>query len=464
VITRQADPVFRRPTERMRSAPSALPIMKYLWLFGVLVLAACTPQLRVAGPDGVAPVRLDFPAMRSFAAASPGPARRPNAQIARDFSDLSFQLESGRPIPVFTRFEGPVTVAFNGPAPAHLVADLDGLLVRLRAEAGIDIRQIAGGDAAIRIELVPPRQLQRAAPGAACFVVPRVRDWAALRRNRQSPLIDWTTLPIRDRAAVFIPDDATPQEMRDCLHEELAQALGPLNDLYHLPDSVFNDDNMHAVLTGFDMLILRVTYAPELRSGMTQAEVMARVPGILERINPAGAGGAAPIAAPTTRDWTQAIITALGGTASRGVRQQAAAQAVAIGQARGWTGAHVRRVCPICFRPVADRDRPVTGLGRIQCRDPCLCGRSEPADPRRPCGATAGRLCLDRARSRGDTGPDRPCHHRGAPARKRSPDGRVDDVARRGFGPARPARGRDGTAAGQSGMGVIRVRRQGYGD
>ena len=298
MITRQADPVFRRPTERMRSAPSALPIMKYLWLFGVLVLAACTPQLRVAGPDGVAPVRFDFPAMRSFAAASPGPARSPNAQIARDFSDLIFQLESGRPIPVFTRFEGPVTVAFNGPAPAHLVADLDGLLVRLRAEAGIDIRQIAGGDAAIRIELVPPRQLQRAAPGAACFVVPRVRDWAALRRNRQSPLIDWTTLQVRDRAAVFIPDDATPQEMRDCLHEELAQALGPLNDLYHLPDSVFNDDNMHAVLTGFDMLILRVTYAPALRSGMTQAEVMAQVPDILALINPAGAGGAAPIARP----------------------------------------------------------------------------------------------------------------------------------------------------------------------
>lgn len=325
MITRQAD----------RGGHSWL--LTALALLTLVVLTACAPPPRVM-PDGAAPIRLDFPPMRSFAAASPGPARRPNAQIARDFSDLSFQLESGRPIPVFTRFEGPVTVAFNGPAPAHLRADLDGLLARLRAEAGIDIRAITDGDAAIRIELVPPRQLQRAAPGAACFVVPRVRDWAALRRNRQSPLIDWTTLQIREQAAVFIPDDATPQEMRDCLHEELAQALGPLNDLYHLPDSVFNDDNMHAVLTGFDMLILRVTYAPALRSGMTQAEVMAQVPDILARINPAGAGGAAPVTAPTTRDWTGAIITALGGTASRGVRQQAAAHAVAIGQARGWTG------------------------------------------------------------------------------------------------------------------------------
>ena len=63
--------------------------------------------------------------------------------------------------------------------------------------------------------------------------------------------------------------------MRDCLHEELAQALGPLNDLYHLPDSVFNDDNIHTVLTGFDMLILRAAYAPELRTGMTREQVEA---------------------------------------------------------------------------------------------------------------------------------------------------------------------------------------------
>ena len=28
---------------------------------------------------------------------------------------------------------------------------------------------------------------------------------------------------------VFVPADASPQELRDCLHEELAQALGPLN-------------------------------------------------------------------------------------------------------------------------------------------------------------------------------------------------------------------------------------------
>ena len=37
-------------------------------------------------------------------------------------------------------------------------------------------------------------------------------------------------------------------------------------------------------------MVLRATYAPELRSGMTRAEVAARLPAILRRINPAGEG------------------------------------------------------------------------------------------------------------------------------------------------------------------------------
>src|SRR5690606_11375306 len=108
--------------------------------------------------------------------------------------------------------------------------------------------------------------------------------------RRRSDVVDWTTLAARDRAAVFIPSDTTPQEVRDCLHEEIAQALGPLNDLYRLPDSVFNDDNFHTVLTGFDMLMLRIHYAPELANGMPRAAVMARVLEVLDRLNPGGAG------------------------------------------------------------------------------------------------------------------------------------------------------------------------------
>ena len=50
-------------------------------------------------------------------------------------------------------------------------------------------------------------------------------------------------------------------------------------------------------------MVLRATYAPELRSGMTRAEVAERLPAILRRINPAGEGVAYRALPPTSRTW-----------------------------------------------------------------------------------------------------------------------------------------------------------------
>ncbi len=306
--------------------------MKHLFVIAFAALMGCTPM--PAGPD---PIRLDFPEASRFRAASPGPATRPNSEIALDFIDLAFRMESGRKLPVLSRFEGPITVRVQGPVNQTTVNDLSDLLNRLRREAQIDIRFTSGDDANIVIEAVPNRTLQRVAPNAACFVVPRVQSWAELRAARNTPTLNWATLRQRERAAIFLPSDVTPQEIRDCLHEELAQALGPLNDLYRLPDSVFNDDNIHAVLTGFDMLILRAYYAPELQSGMTEQQVAERLPRILRRLNPRGQRRGGQIPSDTSREWISAMELALG-EASDSRRRQAASRAIAIGQSLGWTG------------------------------------------------------------------------------------------------------------------------------
>jgi len=311
-------------------------VRRILLLLGMMILAGCAgvatdmPQRRAA-PEST------LPPMKAFGTTRVTPPARSNQSIAADFLDLSFRLESGRELPVFTRFEGPVTVRVVGSAPPTLSGDLDRLLARLRAEADIPIRRVpAATEASITIEVITRAELQRAVPQAACFVVPRVSSWADYRRNRRSPQLDWTTLRVRERMAVFIPADVAPQEVRDCLHEEVAQALGPLNDLYELPDSVFNDDNFHTVLTGFDMLILRASYAPELRSGMTRAEVAAALPAILSRLNPAGDGlGTAP-RRPTSREWIDAIETALGPRTAPPRRRAAAAEAVEIARSQGW--------------------------------------------------------------------------------------------------------------------------------
>ncbi len=305
-------------------------------LAALMVLAACVPPPPAPpAPSAARAPAFDLPPMRLFGASVPQRPLRPNAEMARNFLDLAFRLETGEDLPVLTRFEGPVTVALAGAVPPTAGPDLARLLDRLRSEAGLDIFQTAGA-AAITVEFLPRRTMQAQVPQAACFVEPGVSSWAEYRSLGRSAITDWTRLDRRERVAVFIPADTAPQEIRDCLHEEIAQALGPLNDLYELPDSVFNDDNFHTVLTGFDMLMLRAHYAPELANGMTRGAVAARLPAILARLNPAGekSGPAAP--APTPRAFVRAMESALGPRGSLAARRSAAARAVAIVQSRGW--------------------------------------------------------------------------------------------------------------------------------
>ncbi len=155
-----------------------------------------------------------------------------------------------------------MTVRLTGQVPGTAPNDLSRLVSRIRSEAGIDLTTTTG-PANITVEFLPRRTIRAAHANVACFVAPRVSSWAEYKAARGTGQLDWTTLTGRDRVAIFCPRRfAARKRCRDCLHEEVAQALGPLNDLFQLPDSVFNDDNFNVTLTGFDMLMLRLHYAP----------------------------------------------------------------------------------------------------------------------------------------------------------------------------------------------------------
>ncbi len=295
--------------------------MRLPLIFAALcVVSACGQPAQVSKSRPPAEVGVGFGAPGRLAL---GVAAGGGSSLTRDFMDLTFAMESGRSLTTFSRFEGPVTVALTGDVPAGAARDLGALIGRLRAEAGIDIAE-AAGTGRITVEFVSRADLRRLAPTAACFVVPNVSSLAEYRRLRGSDKVDWAEVTQRERAAVFIPADTSPQEVRDCLHEELAQALGPLNDLYRLSDSVFNDDNFHSVLTGYDMAILRMTYSARLASGMSRDEVATRL-GVVQGVTV----GNAP-------DWTRAIETALGRSGSLAARTAAADRALALATSSGW--------------------------------------------------------------------------------------------------------------------------------
>ncbi|MEM6385014.1 MAG: DUF2927 domain-containing protein [Pseudomonadota bacterium] len=306
--------------------------MKRLLLPVLLLLAACSSEetTRLSAPDIV------LPPMKTFARTAPTPPVYSNAQLARDFLDLTFTLENGDTVPVFTRFEGPITVRVLGEAPQTLGMDLDRLLERLRREARLDITRVGPEETAtITVEPMPRRQIQQVAPSAACFVRPNVSSWEEYRKRRNDPTTFWNRLSERRSMAIFLPNNVSPQEVRDCLHEEIAQGLGPVNDIFRLSTSIFNDDNFHAVLTGYDMLMLRATYDRSLMSGMTRQQVAQRLPSVLARLNPrGGAGGIAP---PPMQlgAWNRAIGQAISPRGSSTTKLTAARRAVGLAAKAG---------------------------------------------------------------------------------------------------------------------------------
>ena len=304
--------------------------MRFAPLCFVLLSACASVQGVSKGGMDTAGLDLTGPVL-AFDPAPALPVLRANQDLARDFLDLEFRLESGLALPRLTRFEGPILVGHEGSLPPTAKAEAEALMARLRNEAGIDIAW--GAPATITLSFQPTEALRRLEPTAACFVVPNVAGLQDWRAKRGSADLDWGRMEARRQATLFLPQDAAPQELRDCLHEEMAQALGPVNDLYRLPDSVFNDDNFQSVLTEFDMLMLRLHYAPELANGMGAAEVAAQLPMILARENPKGEIRGAGDPGPTPRLWTEAVSRAmLPGEA----RDKAAETVLALALEAGW--------------------------------------------------------------------------------------------------------------------------------
>ncbi len=255
-------------------------------------------------------------------APSGGGVARANTVIADEFISYLFETEGGVRIPRLLKYEGPIRVSLDSALGAYR-SDLQSVLAGMRQQSGIDIA-LTDGPANIRILRVPAAALRQIYPTAACVVVPGVSSFAEVQR-RQFPR--WSRQSTLTKAVVLIPDTTPPYVVRACLNEEIAQALGPVNDLYRVSDTVYNDDNVFNTLTNYDHLILRLLYSPDLRNGMGQAAVRAQLPALLARYNPVGAQSNGR-ATSSDKRWKALIETAMNGANPRPTRLNAAQRAV----------------------------------------------------------------------------------------------------------------------------------------
>jgi hypothetical protein len=222
-----------------------------------------------------------------------------NAELIRNFERIAFHKEfadtglKAEATPVeLVKWTGPVRwmLTGDGVRPADERAFVE-LVTRLEGLTGLEFRRVER-EADVFV-LIAGREGRRAFVAALeqAGLAPRMRlilEWA---RNDTYPCVGqvgrtrgregWV-----NKATIAIKDETRGLLRRSCIHEELVQTLGLLNDDAGARPSIFNDDQEFALLTRHDEYLLRILYDPRLEYGMTAGEGMPVVRRIVEEIGP----------------------------------------------------------------------------------------------------------------------------------------------------------------------------------
>ena len=97
-------------------------------------------------------------------------------------------------------------------------------------------------------------------------------------------------------AGIIIPVDQARSrgKLVACIVEEITQVLGLPNDSDKAYPSIFNDHTPEDLLSPLDVVLLQLLYEPELKPGMTKAQVKPIVQKILKRYQETGVLRRAP--------------------------------------------------------------------------------------------------------------------------------------------------------------------------
>lgn len=233
--------------------------------------------------------------------AAPADAPFSNADLASNFERIAlnreYRREGGALVQATTpalvsRWEEPIRYQVVGAGvTAADRAEYAALAARLSRLTGLDLAETDGEPnlsililgAEERAAFVRALEADRPGPG-----MPLVGRWA---EEIGYPCIG--QVGFRDAASgritgamIFIKAELEGLLRRSCIHEELAQTLGLMNDDDDVRPSVFNDDQEFALLTEHDELLLRILYDPRLRSGMSAEEAAPLVAGIVADLRP----------------------------------------------------------------------------------------------------------------------------------------------------------------------------------
>lgn len=233
--------------------------------------------------------------------AAPVDAPFTNADLATNFRRIALNREYRREGGRLVQEETPTGISRWGqPIRFQLVgsgvtqedrAEYAALTARLSRLTGLDVAETAG-EPNLSILILGPderRSFVRAleAEGAA-ERMPLVIQWAgdiAYPCIGQVGYVDADSGQITG-AMIMIKAELTGLLRRSCIHEELAQTLGLMNDDDNVRPSIFNDDQEFALLTEHDEYLLQILYDPRLKPGMSAETASLLVDEIIKDIRP----------------------------------------------------------------------------------------------------------------------------------------------------------------------------------
>ncbi|MEZ5777929.1 MAG: DUF2927 domain-containing protein [Paracoccaceae bacterium] len=200
-----------------------------------------------------------------------------------EYSERSGQLVAeAREIPLH-RWTGPVrlNVEFGASVPldqrARDRAEVAGYAARLSALTGLPMRMSTFRPN--HTVLILNAEERAAAARRLAELLPDASEAALRSVTAMAPETYCTVFAVNPDGnaayskAVTVIRGELPDRLRQlCVHEELAQSLGLVNDSPRARPSIFNDNEEFALLTRQDELMLKMLYDPRLRPGMTLLE------------------------------------------------------------------------------------------------------------------------------------------------------------------------------------------------
>jgi Protein of unknown function (DUF2927) len=221
------------------------------------------------------------------AASSPAGADRhlTNEQVIANLLEVVFGSEFvGEESPSVRKWQGPMRLAIYAHDPNRYKPLVEPHLQDLRELTGLDIRLVEAGE---------PSQ------NAYLFIFARQQFYSHAERHLGPGKNPRTNSYLAcfgyfhadaagaiDEFTAVIPSFIGEEEVRDCVVEEVTQAIGLPNDSDSVHPSIFNDDDRYQDLTWQDELFLRVLYDPRVTPGMSRSAFVPLARQILEELRP----------------------------------------------------------------------------------------------------------------------------------------------------------------------------------